>query len=156
MEKKACSNTHTSSIHKRTIELLPYQDFPICKLSRNEMSSDFKIPLHISINVRYVAIQDWCIRNTLYSIGPLLNIDSMFYSLILAVFIVEWYIVKCSWSIQKTRWQLLHPNLTGDMFWMMLLHYPKIKGTADLHTCWSTVQYVDRESNTLLYSSHTI
>ena len=84
-----CRNTHISLIHKRTIELLPYQDFLVCRLSRNESSSDFKISLHVSIKVHHVTIQDRCIANTFSSVGPLLNIESMFYDLILVVFTLE-------------------------------------------------------------------
>ena len=113
-------------IHTRTIELLPYQDFPICRLSRNEWSSDFKILLHVSIKERHVTIQDRCIANTLPLVDPLLNIDSMLYGPILVIFTLEWYLVKCSWSIRKTWWLLLHPKLTEDTFRMMLLDYPKI------------------------------
>ena len=126
MDEKACSNTHISSIHKRTIELLPYQDFPVCRLLCNELSSDFKISLHVSIKVHHVTIQDQCIANTLPSVGPLLNIESMFYNPILVVFTLEWYHMKLSWSIHKTWWQLLYPKLMEDMFRLMLLYYTKI------------------------------
>ena len=150
MDEKACRNTHISLIHKRTIELLPYQDFLVCRLSRNESSSDFKISLHVSIKVHHVTIQDRCIANTFSSVGPLLNIESMFYDLILVVFTLEWYHMKLSWSIQKTRWQLLYPKLTEDTFRMMLLYYTEINQRhngpsymlADSAICGQRVQHI--------------
>ena len=120
------ATTHISLIHKRTIELLPYQDFPVCRLLRNESSSDFKISLHVSIKVHHVTTQDWFIANTLPSVGPLLNIESMFYYPILVIFTLVWYHMKLSWSIHKTWWQLLYPKLTKDMFRLILLYYTKI------------------------------
>ena len=76
-------------IHTRTIELLPYQDFPKCRLSRNEWSSDFKILFHVSIKEHHVTIQDQCIANTLPLVDPLQNIDSMLYGPILVIFTLE-------------------------------------------------------------------
>ena len=75
--QNACSNTHILSIHKRSIELLPYKDFPICRLSRNVSSGRPLVLLHVSSKVRRVPIQCQCVGNMFLSMGPSVNVDSM-------------------------------------------------------------------------------
>ena len=76
--QNACSNTHILSIHKRSIELLPYKDFPICRLSRNVSFGHPWVQLHVISKVRHVLIQCRCIGKKFPSMGPLVNVDSMF------------------------------------------------------------------------------
>ena len=98
--QNACNNTHILSIQKRSIELLPYQDVLIHRLSCNVLLGRPSVQLHVSNKVRRVPIQCRYVGKMFPSLGPSINVDSM--------------------------WRLLHPKLTKDTFRMMILYYPKI------------------------------
>ena len=122
----APSSTHILSIHKRSIELLPYQDFPIRRLSHNVPSGQPLVRLHVSSKVRHVPIQCQCIGKTFPSMGPSVNVDSMFLHPILLQFTLEGGFAKINRCIHMIRWRLLYPKLTKDTFGMMILYYSKI------------------------------
>ena len=111
---------HAATHKSRSIELLPYQDFPICRLLRNVPSGHETIPFHVSSKVHQ------CIGKKFPSIGPSLNMGNMLMFPIPLQFTLEGYSVEINRHIHKVRWRLLHPKLTKDTFGMMLLYYPKI------------------------------
>ena len=107
-------------------ELLPHHEFPVRRLWCYVSPCAAIIPLHVLNEVRIITVQERGITNFMPSVGPLLNMDSMFCLPVLLPFTLEGYFVKVSRRIHdKWNW-LLHPKLTEDPLRMMPFHYPKV------------------------------
>ena len=107
-------------------ELLPHHEFLVRRLWCYVPPCAAIIPRHVLNEVLIITIQERGITNFMPSVGPLLNMDMMFYLPVLLPFTLEGYSVKVSRRIHdKWNW-LLHPQLTEDPIGMMPLHYPKV------------------------------
>ena len=107
-------------------DLLPHHEFPVRKLWCYVPPCATIISRLVLNEVRIITVQERGITNFMPSVGPLLNMDMMFYLLVLLPFTLEGYSVKVSRRIHdKWNW-LLHPKLTEDPIGMMPLHYPKV------------------------------
>ena len=107
-------------------ESLPYHQFLIHRLWCYVSPCVASVPLHVLNEVRIITVQERASVNFMPLVGPLLNMDSMFYRSVLLPFTLERYFVKGSRCIHdKWNW-LLHPKLTEDPLGMSPLHYPKV------------------------------
>ena len=108
-------------------ELLPHHEFPVRRFWCYVPPCATIIPLHVLNEVCIIIIQEKGSANFMPSVGPLLNMDSMFCLPLLLPFTLEGYFVNVSRHIHdKWNW-LLHPKLTEDPLGMMPLHYPKVE-----------------------------
>ena len=107
-------------------ELLPHHEFPVRKLQCYVPPCAAIVPFHEFNEVRIITVLERGSVNFMPSVGPLLNMDSMFCHPVLLPFTLEGYFVKGNQRIHdKWNW-LLHPKLTEDPLRMMPLHYPKV------------------------------
>ena len=107
-------------------ELLPHHEFPARRLWCYVPPCAAIVPLHVLNKVRIIIVQERGNANFMPSVGPLLNMESMFYLSLLLPFTLEGYFVKVSRRIHdKWNW-LLYPKLMEDPLGMMTLHYPKV------------------------------
>ena len=107
-------------------ELLPHPKFPVRKLWCYVPPCATIIPLHVLNEVRIITVKERGNANFMPSVGPLLNMDTMFCLLVLLPFTLEGHFVKVSRRIHNKWNQLLHTKLTEDPLRMMPLHYPKV------------------------------
>ena len=107
-------------------ELLPHREFPVRRIQCYVPPCAVIIPLHVLNEVRIITVQERSSTNFMLSVGPLLNMDTMFCLPILLPFTLEGYFVKVSRRIHDKWNQLLHPKLMEDPLEMMPLHYPKV------------------------------
>ena len=107
-------------------EMMPHHEFPVRRLWCYVPPCVAIVPCHVLNEVRIITVQERGSANFIPSVGPLLNMDSMFYHPVLLPFALEGYLVKGSRHIHdKWNW-LLHPKLTEDPLKKMPFHYPKV------------------------------
>ena len=117
---------YQTTVSTKGKELLAQREFPVRRLYCYVPPCAAIIPLHVLNEVFIITVQERDSANFMLLVGPLLNIDIMFYLPVLLPFTLEGYFVKVSRRIHhKWNW-LLHPKLIEDPLRMMPFHYPKV------------------------------